>query len=177
MVRQRSAKPRFPSSNLGATSKKEAPAKQVLLFWPPAANAASALRRFKMLGRNEFALREGFGLWPKRFYGRRRPALRVPNPELSISLLLLYKSKPLCRGSICFSASFFFGLRRLMPPPPFGDLKAHSEMNFLCAEVFAWQKRSNGRRRPALRVPISERAHFAAPPLQIETALLGFDLF
>ena len=55
-----------------------------------------------------------------------------------ISLLLLYKSKPLCWVSICFSASFFFGLRRLMPPPPYGDSKCSAEMNSPCAKVLAY---------------------------------------
>ena len=82
-----------------------------------------------------------------------------------ISLLLLYKSKPLCWVSICFSASFFFGLRRLMPPPPYGDSKCSAEMNSPCAKVLADMAKTLLRQAPSRPAgPKSRAFHFAAPP-------------
>ena len=84
-------------SILTSRSKKRHAMGACLSFWVPLPLVAPPVL-IPMLGRNEFALRQGFGLRPKRLYGANAPRPgRAALPQTKISILTsCTKKKDIC---------------------------------------------------------------------------------
>ena len=66
-----------------------------------------------MLGRNEFALRQGFGLWPKRLCGAnaRRPGGRFGSSPAAVSIIEnIDFNRPLQKAGHLYRCPFFYAM-------------------------------------------------------------------
>lgn len=82
-----------------------------------------------MLGRNEFALRQGFGLWPKRLYGAKAPPHCV-GPQFWLASILFAHDK---KERHAPQRVFLLGFQRPRAAHTLRKVKHWAKMYFACA--------------------------------------------